>query len=283
MHAALSFPAGARIALMSDVHLHAQDPATHALWAQCLSGLRADALLILGDLFEVWVGDDLLHTAPADAAAPAATVAGAPGPAFEALCVQELKALSQRCPVYFMAGNRDFLAGPALMAAAGMTALPDPCPLHIGDQRLLLSHGDALCLADAEYQAFRQQVRGTAWQQRFLAQALPIRQEQARAMRAQSAQRQQDPRVRESGDADRALSLRWLREAQATVLLHGHTHRPANHALDDQHWRVVLSDWDANAQPPRAELLWLHRDGWLRQALGLEQGVGRGAAAHGPA
>jgi UDP-2,3-diacylglucosamine hydrolase len=174
-------------------------------------------------------------------------------------------------PVYFMAGNRDFLAGPGLMASSGMTSLPDPSSINLGGQRLLLSHGDALCLADTAYQAFRQQVRGAAWQQSFLARPLAERQALAKAMREQSAKRQQDPSVRELGDADDDLALRWLRQADASVLIHGHTHRPADHALDSAHWRVVLSDWDAQAQPPRAELLWLHRDGWLRQALAPQQ------------
>ncbi len=253
----LSFPAGARIALMSDVHLHAQDLATHAVWASALQTLQADALFILGDLFEVWVGDDaLLATAPAGPSLP-----------FEAQCAAELLQLSQRLPIFFMAGNRDFLAGSGLMAAAGMSALPDPCLLRLGSQRLLLSHGDALCLADTAYQAFRQQVRGAAWQHGFLSRPLSERQALAKAMRMQSAQRQQDPHVRQAGDADNDMALRWLHGANAHVLIHGHTHRPADHALDPVHWRVVLSDWDASASAPRAQLLWLHRDGWLRQPL----------------
>jgi UDP-2,3-diacylglucosamine hydrolase len=255
----LSFPEGARIALLSDVHLQAQDAATHALWVSTLQSLQADALFILGDLFEVWVGDDAL-LAP-----------GTEGLNFEAQCAAALSQLSSRMPVYFMAGNRDFLAGPGLMASSGMTSLPDPSSINLGGQRLLLSHGDALCLADTAYQAFRQQVRGAAWQQSFLARPLAERQALAKAMREQSAKRQQDPSVRELGDADDDLALRWLRQADASVLIHGHTHRPADHALDSAHWRVVLSDWDAQAQPPRAELLWLHRDGWLRQALAPQQ------------
>ena len=207
-----------------------------------MAGLQADALFILGDLFEAWVGDD------------AAQVAG-----FEQQCADVLRHAAQRMPVFFLAGNRDFLVGSGLAQATGMTILPDPTVFDFGTRRWLLSHGDALCLADTEYLAFRAQVRQPAWQQAFLAQPLAARQQVARGMRAESEQLKRTGR--EYADVDTPAALQWLQAAGAQVLVHGHTHKPAEHALDTTHRRIVLSDWDADAVPPRLEALRLHADG----------------------
>jgi UDP-2,3-diacylglucosamine hydrolase len=207
-----------------------------------MAALQADALFILGDLFEAWVGDD------------AAQVAG-----FEQQCADVLRHAAQRMPVFFLAGNRDFLVGIGLAQATGMTILPDPTVFEFGAKRWLLSHGDALCLGDTEYLAFRAQVRQPAWQQAFLAQPLAARQQVARGMRAESEQLKRTGR--EYADVDTAAALQWLEAARAQVLVHGHTHKPAEHALDTTHRRIVLSDWDADAVPPRLEALRLHADG----------------------
>ena len=216
--------------------------ATFAAWRRYMEGTRADALFILGDLFEAWVGDD------------AAQVAG-----FEQECAGILRAAARERPLFFLAGNRDFLVGAGLAQATGLTLLQDPTVFHFGDTRWLLSHGDALCIADTEYLAFRAQVRNPAWQQAFLAQPLPKRQEIARGMRAESEQLKRTGR--EYADVDTATALQWLDEADAPVLVHGHTHKPGEHALDAGHRRIVLSDWDADAVPPRLEALRLHVDG----------------------
>jgi UDP-2,3-diacylglucosamine hydrolase len=207
-----------------------------------MAGLQADALFILGDLFEAWVGDD------------AAQIAG-----FEQQCADVLRQTAQRLPVFFLAGNRDFLVGDGLAQATGLTILPDPTVLAFGTKRWLLSHGDALCLADTEYLAFRAQVRQAAWQQAFLAQPLAARQQVARGMRAESEQLKRTGR--DYADVDTTAALQWLQAAGAQVLVHGHTHKPAEHALDPTHRRIVLSDWDAAAVPPRLEALRLHADG----------------------
>ena len=207
-----------------------------------MEATRADALFILGDLFEAWVGDD------------AAEVAG-----FEQECAAVLRSTAQRLPVFFLAGNRDFLVGGQLAQSTGVRLLPDPLVLHFGQQRWLLSHGDALCLEDTEYLAFRAQVRSPAWQRAFLAQPLARRQEIARGMRAESEQLKRTGR--DYPDVDAAAALQWLLAADASVLVHGHTHKPADHALDATHRRIVLTDWDAGAAPPRLEALRLHVDG----------------------
>ena len=204
--------------------------------------LRADALFILGDLFEAWVGDD-----------------AAERPGFEQKCAEVLRGTAQRLPIFFLAGNRDFLVGPGLARLTGLVLLADPTVFTFGAHRWLLSHGDALCLADTEYLAFRAQVRNPAWQRNFLAQPLAKRQEMARGMRAESEQLKQTGRA--YADVDAGAALQWLDAADAPVLVHGHTHKPADHALDAAHRRIVLSDWDAEATPPRLEALRLHADG----------------------
>jgi len=246
---------------ISDLHLQASDPATFECWQRFLlrpPAERADALFILGDLFEVWVGDDVL-------AAPGKHTDAA----FWRRCAALLHAHSEHTPVYFMAGNRDFLLGPDALRACGMQALADPTVLDVLGQRWLLSHGDALCLDDTDYMRFRAQVRTPEWRSSFLAQPLNEREALARGLRTQSEARKrsnaQDPAL--WADVDKPAARQWLQHAQAPTLIHGHTHRPAEHDLGDDLKRVVLSDWDAAAQPPRAEVLRLTAAGLQRHPL----------------
>jgi UDP-2,3-diacylglucosamine hydrolase len=236
-------PAWRSIDLLSDVHLHAAQPRTFEAWRAHLLGTAADAVLMLGDLFEVWVGDDARHGG------------------FEAQCLAVLQAASRQRLLAFMPGNRDFLVGDALLAEAGVQRLADPTLLLAWDQRWLLSHGDALCLADADYQRFRAEVRGAGWQARFLALPLHQRQQQARAMRDASAAHQAGLPAGRWSDVDEAAALGWLVRAGAPALIHGHTHRPAVHALSGGRTRHVLGDWDLDAATPRASLLRLSADG----------------------
>lgn len=234
---------------ISDLHLQASEPATVAAWRHYLQTTDADALFILGDLFEVWVGDDAILE---------------PG-SFEAEGCAALKVAAQRLPVYFMHGNRDFLAGPAFLAHCGITGLADPTVLAFASQRFVLSHGDLLCLDDVDYQRFRVQARSTAWQERFLAQPLAVRRAQARGIRQESEARKQSGVT--YADVDGPATITWLQAAHAHTLIHGHTHRPADHTLAPGLQRVVLSDWDAAALPPRAETLRLSRAGLERLSL----------------
>lgn len=222
---------------ISDLHLQAAEPATVAAWRHYLHTTTADALFILGDLFEVWVGDDALDE---------------PG-SFEAQACALLHAASQRHALFFMHGNRDFLIGKHFARRTGSTLLHDPTVLAWHGQRLLLSHGDALCLDDVDYQLFRQQARSAGWQQNFLAQPLAQRRAQARSIRQQSEARKQSSAP--YADVDGPAAIAWLSAAGAHTLIHGHTHRPDEHTLAPGLSRVVLSDWDAAAQPPRLELL----------------------------
>jgi len=248
--AELVAPAGWRtVDLISDLHLQASEPATFDAWQGYLQTTPADAIFILGDLFEVWVGDD-----------------AAAEPGFEAQCAEVLRAAAQHRPVFFMHGNRDFLVGAAFAARCGLQLLDDPTVLVLHDRRWLLSHGDVLCLEDTEYLQFRAQVRAPSWQSAFLARPLAERRALARSMRTQSEDRKRSPgMVWADVDADAARA--WLRQAGATTLVHGHTHRPGKHALGDGLERIVLSDWDVTAHPARAQLLCLSSAGAQRVDL----------------
>ena len=236
-------PAWRTIDLLSDVHLHADLPRTFAAWRDHLLGTPADAVLMLGDLFEVWVGDDARHGG------------------FEAQCLDVLREASRRHWLGFLPGNRDFLVGDAMLADAGVQRLADPTVLQAFGARWLLTHGDALCLADTAYQRFRAQVRGPVWQAHFLAQPLDERQRQARAMRDASQQHQAAMPPEQWSDVDDTAAADWLAQADAPVMIHGHTHRPAAHALPGGRHRHVLGDWDFDSTPPRARALRLSADG----------------------
>lgn len=245
-------PAWGTVDFISDLHLQASEPATFAAWQHYMESTPADAVFILGDLFEAWVGDDAVG---ADVLADS----------FEARCARVLGQAAGRLALFFMHGNRDFLVGPALMDLCNTTLLADPTVLGFHHQRWLLSHGDALCLDDVDYMAFRREVRSAAWQRGFLAKPLADRQAVARTLRAQSEARKQSGAV--YADVDANAAREWLAAAQAHVLIHGHTHQPAVHDLGHGYSRVVLSDWDAAAPVARAEVLRLTADGLRRIAL----------------
>jgi UDP-2,3-diacylglucosamine hydrolase len=238
------------VAFVSDLHLCEQSPLTLAAFEQWLAQARPDALFVLGDLFEVWIGDEVCQQ-PAHARVLAA-----------------LKRCAARSDVFFMAGNRDFLLGPDALAAAGMRALSDPCRLDVFGQRLLLSHGDALCLDDQPYQAFRRTVRQADWQQAFLARPLEERANLARRIREESQGRKEaQPDLSQWADVDNAEASQWLHATGAQVLVHGHTHRPAVHQLPNEQQRIVLTDWDADHAPLRGEALWLSPTGWRHEPV----------------
>lgn len=237
------------VEFISDLHLQAAEPATVAAWQHYLAATQADALFILGDLFEVWVGDDALLE---------------PG-SFEAQACAPLRATAQRMPVFFMHGNRDFLAGNAFLQHCGIAALHDPTVLAFAGQRHVLTHGDLLCLDDVDYQRFRVLARSSAWQQQFLSLPLAARRAQARGIRQESEARKQSGAP--YADVDHPAAIAWLQAAGAQTVIHGHTHRPAEHALAPGLQRVVLSDWDAAALPPRLETLRLSAAGLERVPL----------------
>lgn len=221
---------------ISDLHLQESEAATFNAWKSYMQQTRADAVFILGDLFEVWVGDD------------AVTAGG-----FDQDCADVLQNAAKRRDLFFMCGNRDFLVGPQLLGFCTTTQLSDPTVLEFGDQRWLLSHGDELCIADTDYQKFRALVRSAQWQQDFLAKPLGERRQIARELRSQSEARKKTQI--DCADVDSDAAIDWLTRARASHLIHGHTHKPARHVLAANREREVLSDWDVDAKPPRAQVL----------------------------
>lgn len=235
---------------ISDLHLSPDLPRTLATFRHYLENTPADALIILGDFFEVWVGDD-------------ARMQG-----FEAGVVDWLHAFSQRRALAFMVGNRDFLVGPDMARACGMRLLPDPATVNAWGQRLLLTHGDAWCLSDEPYQAFRAMVRGPRWQQGFLSKPLTERQEFARRLRQGSQMHQAQRSEAEWHDLDPSTMLEHLSQTGCSTLIHGHTHRPGSQALSAHVTRHILSDWNMDdPDHPRAEVFQWRPDGFCRQAL----------------
>ena len=225
-------PPGRSALFVSDLHLSPREPATAERFLAFLIGPArgATSLTILGDLFDYWAGDD-------DLAEP-----------FNARIVAALRALADTGILLdFMAGNRDFLIGEAFAAAAGLRLLPDPCVRDIGGVPTLLTHGDALCTDDADYQRFRAQVRDPAWRGTFLARPLAERKHEIEALRARSeAEKKAKPAA--IMDVNAAAVVAALATHGAQAMIHGHTHRQGRHAhlIDGRSCpRWVLGDWHA--------------------------------------
>jgi UDP-2,3-diacylglucosamine hydrolase len=243
------------VEFVSDLHLGPATPRTAAALADYLRHTDADAVLVLGDLFEVWVGDDVLDDADG----------------FEARVLRQFADCARHRTVAMMVGNRDFLLGPRAAALADWQVLDEVCVLEAFGRRTVLVHGDAQCLADVDYQRFRLQARGPAWQQQFLAETLERRRAFARGLRDSSEQRKRTLGMAAYPDLDHDAMRALLRLHGATTLVHGHTHRPGDEALGDGLVRHVLTDWDLDHDPaaPRAEVLRLTEDGVQRLRLPL--------------
>lgn len=231
------------VEFISDLHLDPSRPATFKAWQQYMHSNTADAIFILGDLFESWVGDDIL-------------TASAPLGEFERQCVRVLA--NTKAKVYFMQGNRDFLITQQMANASHFELLPDPTLLHWKDTAAILLHGDLLCVDDLEYQAVRKQVRSPMWQQQALSLPLEHRLIAAQQLREKSKATQQGYTDEQITDANTDEVLRYFKESQAPVMIHGHTHRPADHQVNDGYLRIVLTDWEldtADNSKQRAEIL----------------------------
>ncbi|WP_318363280.1 UDP-2,3-diacylglucosamine diphosphatase [Enterobacter sp.] len=214
---------------IADLHLQTEEPAITAGFLRFLAGSaqEADALYILGDLFEAWIGDD------------------DPNPLHRQIAAA-LKALADSgIPVYFIHGNRDFLLGQRFARESGMTLLPEEKVLELYGKRLLILHGDTLCTDDAGYQAFRAKVHQPWLQKLFLALPLFIRMRIAAKMRAgsKSANRTKSLAIM---DVNPQAVVKVMEKHQVQHLIHGHTHRPDIHALTangEPAYRYVLGAW----------------------------------------
>ncbi|WP_312514150.1 UDP-2,3-diacylglucosamine diphosphatase [Massilia sp.] len=229
---------------ISDLHLQASHPQTQEAFLRFLRehAAHAERLYLLGDIFEYWAGDD-------DIADP-----------FNAGIVAALRALSDAGTlVYWLAGNRDFLVGPAFAEAAGLSLLQEPHLIDTGPRRIALVHGDAECTQDTKYMAFRAQVRDPAWQAQFLGMPLAQRKAIIAGLRegSREAQSGQDYQIM---DVTPEAVDGVFAALDASVIIHGHTHRPAVHAHGDR-LRYVLPDWELDAEPQRGGWIALQRDG----------------------
>lgn len=219
---------------VSDLHLSGERPAINERFFDFLrtQATRASALYVLGDLFEYWIGDDELDAAGGDPLARG--VADALG---------ELS--RSGVGVAFMHGNRDFLVGQRFCAASGARLLPDPSVEIVYGARTLLMHGDTLCTDDHDYQAWRLTARSRAWQNDFLAKSLAERRSTLQTLREKSKE-VVGAKPAEIMDVNESAVREALRAHDLTRLVHGHTHRPARHALEVDGRRCerwVLPDW----------------------------------------
>lgn len=217
------------IHFLSDLHLSPRCPGVTNLFLGYLAGLarQAQALYILGDLFEAWIGDD-------DETPYSHSIVAA----LKATCAAGVS-------VHIQHGNRDFLLGQRFADNSGASLLPDPCLIELSGRPFLLSHGDSLCTDDLEYMAFRRQVRDPEWQKAFLAQPLSERRALAALLRQQSEQNKQY-RQGMPTDLNPLATDQFIRHHGPATFIHGHTHQPATHyhlidGLTVERW--VLADW----------------------------------------
>ncbi|GAC1330050.1 MAG: UDP-2,3-diacylglucosamine diphosphatase [Steroidobacteraceae bacterium] len=220
---------GVAALFISDLHIDASRPAIVEHFLSFLAGeaSNADALYILGDLFEAWIGDD------APDAAQGAAIAG-------------IHLLTSRgVPCFVMHGNRDFLLAEQFCRMSGALLLPDPLIVTLYGERVLVMHGDALCTDDRAYQRLRATVREAEWQRQFLALSVASRRAVADAARvgSQAHTAAVEYAITDVNPDSVALAMR---HAGTATLLHGHTHRPAVHAFEVDGrpcTRIVLGDW----------------------------------------
>ena len=256
---AITIPAMTTL-FISDLHLDPETPALTRLFGDFIDGEArgAEALYILGDLFEAWVGDD----DPSEIGA------------FVVDKLQTLRAAG--VPVFFQHGNRDFLVGREFARRSGAQLLPEHAVIVLEGEPVLLMHGDSLCTEDHAYQAFRAETRDPKWRAWFLGQPLAARLAFAAQARAASRERQQtmkgDDRAQfetitdVSPDAVHEILLRY----GVKTLIHGHTHRPATHPIDVDgraYRRIVLGDWSARDGIARGSVLRVDAQGATLSAL----------------
>lgn len=215
---------------ISDLHLDPSRPAVTRAFFDLLEqqAASADALYILGDFFEAWVGDD-------DDSDLACSVSAA------------LRGLTDRgVSAYLMHGNRDFLIGEEFCSKSGCQLIDDPTVIDLYGHRALLMHGDSLCTDDHEYMAFRAQCRSPEWQQAILSRSLEQRRQLAQQLRADSREANSN-KAEDIMDVNAAAVREALQDYDVDLLIHGHTHRPAQHTVtcdQGEATRVVLGDWD---------------------------------------
>ena len=237
----------ASLLFISDLHLSAHTPQINQRFIHFLHRLPEDAqaLYILGDLFDAWIGDD--DDAP-----------------YITPIRQALQAASRRSDIFFQHGNRDFLLGKTFARSCGIQLLPEEQLLDINGQRVLLVHGDQLCTDDLDYQQAKLKIRSPEFIQDFLSRPLAERRQLAAHYRSLSGEAT-STKKQDIMDVNQQAVVKLLRRHNCTLLIHGHTHRPAIHRVKDDNivaQRIVLSDWTKNSA---SALLLDQQDGSLQQ------------------
>lgn len=218
---------------ISDLHLDPQRPAITQAFYHFLdtTAQNAEALYILGDLFEVWLGDD------------------DDTPVYQDV-IQRIRAYkNQGSDVYFMRGNRDFLIGNEFSRRSGATLLNDPTVIDYHHHHLLLMHGDSLCTKDSDYMQFREMTRAPQWQEKLLSTPLSERRNYANEVRKKSST-MNSLKAEDIMDVTHEDVVRTMAEHKVSTLIHGHTHRPNKHHLlidNTEAQRFVLGDWGKQA------------------------------------
>jgi UDP-2,3-diacylglucosamine hydrolase len=217
------------LVFISDLHLHAEDKNVQARFERFIAWLpqSVTALYILGDFFSAWPGDDSMDE-------------------WSKAIAAQMHALTQRgLRIYYLHGNRDFLLGRTFARQAGWTILPDPCVIRLGDEPVLLTHGDQYCTKDIGHQRFRRLTRNRAFIAFFL--SLPLRWRQKLIDKLRMQGRGNTSKSLEQMDVVDDAIIRDLQANKTEILIHGHTHKPGlTQYGDNEPWlkRYVLSDWD---------------------------------------
>ena len=215
---------------ISDLHLQESRPDITKAFLGFLenTAYKAERLYILGDLFEAWIGDDDQNNLISEIQAA-------------------LLKTNKTTKIFFLHGNRDFLIGTEFASSSGLEILNDPTIEEMFGNRVLLMHGDLLCIEDHDYQAFRKTSRDAKWQDEFLNKSIEERREIAHKLRTISKEAT-GIKKEEIMDVSATEVIRTMEESAVNLLIHGHTHRPKSHKItvnDKPAERIVLGDWDA--------------------------------------
>ena len=227
---------------ISDLHLQEDRPDITEAFLNFLeeTASKSEKLYILGDLFEVWIGDDFQND-------------------FIKEIRHALKETNKTTEIFIMHGNRDFLIGPEFLASSGMKLLSDPYIEEMFGKSVLLMHGDLLCTDDIDYQSFRRTSRDKKWQGEFLSKSLKERQRIAKDLRVISKKATSEKKE-EIMDVNPSEVLNTMERSAVNLLIHGHTHRPDSHDIQINNQpakRMVLGDWDQYGW-----YIWMDSDSW---------------------
>ena len=215
------------IAFVSDLHLEPIENKRVKVFFQFLNNAvnKYEELYILGDFFEYWIGDDDTQSV-------------------NKLIMRRLKAATDNgLKIYFIHGNRDFLIGSEFESETGVKILADQHTFNIGEKKIMISHGDAFCVDDVEYQEMKREIRSDSWKKDFLTKSISERVDFANNLRTKSSERNSN-KPENIMDVNDNYVLEVVRREKIDILIHGHTHRPAVHKLENSSIRAVLGSWE---------------------------------------